>query len=60
MIIIVEVLQGGCRLEGPSSSERITPVRSHDGGPPLRDGLRVDGSREYQRVHQGQSGCEPV
>ena len=47
MFIVVEVLQGGCDLEDPSSSERAAAVGSDNGQPPFCDDFGVDGSWEY-------------
>jgi hypothetical protein len=38
-----EVLRGGCSMEGPPSSQRITVIRCDDGRGSVRDGIRLDG-----------------
>ena len=49
---IVEILQGGCDMEGSSPSKRATFVGGDNGHSPLRDGIGVDGQWEHQRVYQ--------
>jgi len=44
----VEVLQGGCDMEEPSASKRPTINRCDDGRNSVRNGIRLDGEREYQ------------
>jgi hypothetical protein len=38
-----EVLRGGCGMEGPPSSQRVTAIRRDDGRGSVRDGIRLDG-----------------
>ena len=52
-----EILQGGNDMEDPSSSERIAIIR-RDGdrkSAPVRDGVRMDGEWECERVCEGTS-----
>jgi hypothetical protein len=49
------VLQGGCNVEIPSSSERVATVRCDGDWESARDGIRVDEEREHQRVCEGAS-----
>ena len=49
------VLQGGCDVEIPSSSERAATVRRDSDRDPARDGIRVDEKWEHQRVCEGTS-----
>ena len=53
---LTEVLQGGCDVEIPSTSECPTTNRNSNVGESIRDGIRLDGKREYQRIYQGASG----
>ena len=57
---LVEVLQGGFDVENPPSSKRAVAVGSHNGQPPVCDGMGVDGKWEHHRVHQVTRGCESV
>ena len=52
---LIEVLQEGCGMEDPPSSKRAAPVRRNDVRESGRDGIRVDGEREYQPVREGVS-----
>jgi len=55
-----EVLQGGRGMGDPSPSER-TPAVGCDGvREPVRDGIRVDGEWEHQRVREDARRCESV
>ena len=45
-----EVLQGGCDVEGPLSSERVAVIRRDDDRYSIRDGIGVDGKREHQSI----------
>jgi hypothetical protein len=38
-----EVLRGGCGMEGPPSSQRVTAIRRDDDRESVRDGIRLDG-----------------
>lgn len=60
MLLTVEVLQGGRNMENSSPPEYSAAVGSYDGQLSIRYGIRVDGEWEYQRVHQGASGHEPI
>ena len=48
MLTIVEVLQGGCDLEGPPPQKRSATVGSDNESSPLRDGIGVDEKWEHQ------------
>ena len=56
----IEVLQGGCHVEIASTSECAVIDRSDNDRDPLRDGIRVDGGRKHQSVHEGTSRRRPV
>ena len=60
MLTRTEVLQGGCNVERSSPSKCTAAVGGHDGKFPVRDGIRVDGEWQYQRVYQGTQGSESV
>jgi len=60
MLTLVEVLQGGCDLEGSPPSKRAAAAGSDNGRISLCDGIGVDGKREHQQVCQDTSGCESV
>jgi hypothetical protein len=44
----IEVLQGGCNMEGPSPSERIAAVGRDDDQGSVCNGIRVDEQWQYQ------------
>ena len=48
----IEILQGGCDMECPSSSERATTGRRDDDRDSIRDGVGVDGKGEHQRPRE--------
>jgi len=48
-----EVLQRGHGMECPLPSERATAIRRDHDRDSVRDGIGMDGEREYQRVYQG-------
>jgi len=54
------VLQGGCDMEDPPASEHPAPGRSDNVREPVRNGVRLDGERKYQRLREDTPGCEPV
>jgi len=56
----IEVLQGSFDVESSLPSERTATVGSDHDRLPVRDGMGVDGEREYYRVHQVARGCESV
>ena len=45
-------------MENPSTSERITAVRSDNDPEPVRAGIGVDGEWEHQRVRKDAPRCE--
>jgi len=47
----VEILQGGRNMENPSPPECAATPGSYNGRLPIRNGIRVDGKWEHQRVH---------
>ena len=53
ILTVAEVLQGGRDMECSSPSKRAAAAGSDNGRSQLRDGVGVDGQREYQRVYQG-------
>ena len=55
IVSCVEVLQGGCDMECPSSSECVTPVGRDNDRESVRYGIRVDGEWSYQAVRGGES-----
>ena len=42
-------------MERPPSSKRTATVRRNGIREPVRDGIRVDGEREHQRICEGRS-----
>jgi len=50
---LTEVLQEGCNMEDPSSSERVAAFGRNDDGDPVRDGIGVDGEWKHKRVCKG-------
>jgi len=46
-------------MEGPSSPERVDAGWSDDERGSARDGIGMDGEREYQRLRKGASRCQP-
>ena len=46
----IEVLRGGCDMEGPPSSERAATNRRDDDRDLVRDGIGADGKWEHQLV----------
>jgi len=48
-----DVLQGSHYVEEPLPSECAPAVGRDNGEKALRDGFRMDGQWEYQRVHRG-------
>ena len=55
-----EVLQGGDKVEGPQPSKRLTTPGSYHGRETIRDGVRMDGKWEHQRVRQVPRGRRSV
>ena len=47
-------------MESPSTSERAAAVGGDNERVPLRDGVRVDGEWEHERILEGESGRRPV
>ena len=56
----IEVLQGSHNMEGSSSPERSTAVGGNNDEQPIRNGIRMDDQREYQRIHQVARGGRSV
>ena len=55
----VGVLQGGCSVEDPSSSQCPAPGRGDDLKEPICDDIRLDDEWKHLRLRQGTSGCKP-
>ena len=51
IMLCVEVLQGGCDVEIPSTPKHPTTVRSDDVGNSVCHGIALDGERKHQGVH---------
>ena len=56
----VEVLQGSHDMEDASSSKRAAVVRRDGNRKSIRDGIGMDGERQYQGVHEVEYQCGPV
>jgi len=52
-LCLVEVLQGGCVMEGPTPSKRAATVGRYNGRESAGDGIRVDVKWQHQRIHKG-------
>jgi hypothetical protein len=55
-----EVLQAGCDMELPSSSECVAAVGRDDEREPVCDGVEMDGKWQYHRVCEGGCDCKSV
>ena len=49
-----EVLRGCCDMELPSSSKRAAAIRRYNDQDPVRNGIRMDGKGDHQRVCEGE------
>lgn len=47
-MLYIEVLQGGCTVEIPSTSERLAADRGHGVGVSIRNGIGLDGKRKRE------------
>ena len=47
-------------MENPPTSECPSPCRGDNVRESVRDGVRLDGERKYQRFREGKPGCRPV
>jgi hypothetical protein len=56
----VAILQRGCNVENPPTPKHPIADRSDDVRDPFRDGIRLDGGREHQRLCEGTPGCKSV
>jgi len=55
-----EVLQGGCRVENPPTSECPTVDWSDNVRDPVRDDIGLDGEWKYQQLPEGTSRHKPA
>ena len=59
-VLLVDLLQGSCSVEIPSTPQYPTAIRNIDVGKSVRNGVKVDGKWKHQSIRQGTSGGQPV